>query len=99
MIGMVAGLIGVAVANELVIAHPQEHTSVALSLLLCGGPILYLVAQGWYLWAVPQVSPRLRLIGGAALALVGLATLNVPPYVALILVGVSLAILAILDRR
>ena len=84
--------------NEMVIAHPQEHTSVPLSLLLCGGPILYLVAQGWYLWAVPQASLRLRLIGSAALALVGLVALTVPSYVALIMVGVSLATLAILDR-
>ena len=99
LIGMVAGLIAVAVANEMVIAHPQEQPSVALSLLMYGGPILYLVAQGWYLWAVPQVSPRLRLIASAALALVGVATLNVPPCVGLILVGASLTTLAILDRR
>lgn len=99
LVGMVAGLIAVAVANELVIAHPREHTSVALSLLLYGGPILYLVAQGWYLWAVPQVSPHLRLIGGAGLALVGVVALAVPAYVAVILAGASLTTLAILDRR
>jgi low temperature requirement protein LtrA len=34
----VAGLIAVAVANELVIAHPHGQTSVTLSLLLFGGP-------------------------------------------------------------
>lgn len=43
---MVAGLIAVAAANELVIAHPQGHGSVALSLLLFGGPVLFLIAQG-----------------------------------------------------
>src|SRR5207249_535684 len=48
LMGMVAGLIVVAVANEQVIAHPRGHASTALSLLY-GGPILYLVAQGWYL--------------------------------------------------
>lgn len=88
---MVAGLIAVAVANEVVIAHPHGHTSFALSLLLDGGPILFLAAQGWYLWAVPNVRSRLHLIGGVALLLVGLATLVVPAYVALILVGASLA--------
>jgi low temperature requirement protein LtrA len=96
--GMVAGLIAVAVANEQVIAHPHGHASAALSLLLYGGPILYLVAQGWYLWAVPRVSPRPRLIGSVALVLVGFAASSAPPYVALILVGVSLTILAMLDR-
>jgi low temperature requirement protein LtrA len=98
LMGMVAGLIAVAVANEMVIAHPHGGASAALSLLLYGGPILYLVAQGWYLWAVPRVSPRQRLIGSAALVLVGLATLSAPPYVALIVVGATLWILAVLDR-
>jgi low temperature requirement protein LtrA len=94
---MVAGLIAVAVANEEVIAHPHGHTSAALSLLLCGGPIRFLVAQGWYFWFILQVWPRLRLIGSAALFVVGFATLAAPPYVALILVGASLSTLAILD--
>jgi low temperature requirement protein LtrA len=49
---MVAGLIAVAVANELVIVHPREHVSLALSLLLAGGPMLFLAAQGWYLRAI-----------------------------------------------
>ncbi|MGH2545190.1 MAG: low temperature requirement protein A [Ardenticatenaceae bacterium] len=95
---LVAGLILVAVANEMVIAHPHGHTSTALILLLCGGPILFLVAQGWHSWFVLQVWPRLRLVGSAALVLVGFAALAVPPYVALILAGASLTIIAILDQ-
>jgi low temperature requirement protein LtrA len=95
---MVAGLIAVAVANEEVIAHPQGHTSFALSLLLGGGPILFLAAQGWYLWAVPNVRSQLHLVGGIALLLVGLATLATPPYVALLLVGATVSTLAILAR-
>jgi low temperature requirement protein LtrA len=94
----VAGLVAVAVANEMVIAHPHEHASFSLSLLLYGGPILFLLAQGWYLWAVLNVRSQFHLIGGIALLLVGLATLAVQPYVALILIGTSLTTLAILDR-
>jgi low temperature requirement protein LtrA len=95
---MVAGLIAVAVANKEVIAHPYGHTSFALSLLLGGGPILFLAAQGWYLWAVPNVRSQLHLVGGIALLLVGLTTLAVPPYAALLLIGASVSILAILAR-
>jgi low temperature requirement protein LtrA len=54
---MVAGLIAVAVANEMVIMHPHGTPSFVLSLLLGGGPMLFLAAQGWYLWAVPNVRP------------------------------------------
>ena len=96
---VVAGLIAKAVANEEVIAHPHGRTSFALSLLLSGGPILFLAAQGWYLWAVPNVRSQLHLIGGLALLLVGLATLAVSPYAALILVGASLTTLAIIDQQ
>jgi hypothetical protein len=46
----VAGLVAVAVANELVIVHHHGQTSVTLSLLLFGGPLLYLLSQTVYLW-------------------------------------------------
>ena len=95
---MVAGLIAVAVANKEVIAHPYGQTTFALSLLLAGGPVLFLAAQGWYLWQVPRVRSRLHVIGGVALLFVGLVTPAVPAYIALFLVGASVSILAILDR-
>ncbi len=95
---LVAGLIAVAVANEEVITHPQGQTSFSLSLLLTGGPILFLAAQGWYLWVVPKVRSQLHLIGVVALLLFGLVTLDVPPYVALLLVGASVSTIAILAR-
>ena len=87
-----------AVANKEVIAHPYGQTSFALSLLLAGGPILFLAAQGWYLLAIPKVRSQLHLIGGVALLFVGLATQAVPPYAALLLVSASVSILAILAR-
>ncbi len=95
---MVAGLIAVAVANREVITHPHGHTSFALTMLVTGGPFVFLVAQGWYLWAVPKVWPQLQVIGGVALLFIGLAALATPPYGALLLVSVCLATLAITDR-
>ena len=96
---MVTGLIALAVANEMVIVHPQEPASLVLSLLLAGGPILFLAAQGWYLLVILNVRSKLHWIGGAGLLLVFLATLVLPAYLALILVGTSLTSLAILDQR
>jgi low temperature requirement protein LtrA len=95
---IVTGLIAVAVANREVIGHPTEKTTIALSLMLSGGPILFLAAQGWYLWFVPKLWPRLHLIGGGMMLLVGLATLVLPAYAALILVGAWLTVLAIFDQ-
>ncbi|HZB95748.1 MAG TPA: low temperature requirement protein A, partial [Herpetosiphonaceae bacterium] len=98
LMAMVAGLIAIAVADEEVIAHPQVPTSVILSVLLYGGPILFLLAQGWYFWVVLQVQPRLHMIESAALVVLGFATLPMPRSVALMLTAASLAIVAILDR-
>jgi low temperature requirement protein LtrA len=67
----VAGLVAVAVANELVIAHPNGQASVALSLLLFGGPLLYLLSQTVYLWVVIGIRSLPRLAGIAALAVAG----------------------------
>jgi low temperature requirement protein LtrA len=96
---MVAGLIAVAVANKEMIAHPHGQTPVDLSLLLVGGPVLFLAAQAWYLRVVPRVWSKLHFIGGGALLLFGLVTLVVPPYAALILVGASLTSLAVVDEK
>lgn len=69
-----------------------------LSTLLFGGPLHFLLAQGWYFWAMLRILPRLRLIGSAALVPLGFATATAPRAAALLLVGVSLAVMAILDR-
>jgi low temperature requirement protein LtrA len=79
--------------------HPQEPVSLALGLLLVGGPILFLAAQGWYIMVILEVRSQLHWIGGVGLVLVLLVTLALPAYLALILVGTCLTGLAILDQR
>jgi low temperature requirement protein LtrA len=96
---MVAGLIAVAVANEAAIARPLGSTSIALGLLLAGGPILFLAAQGWYLLVVPKVRSKLHALSGAALVLASGAALIAPAYAALVLVNTALAVIAIADVR
>lgn len=96
---MVAGLIAVAVANEEAIAHPQERSKLALSLLMGGGPTLFLAAQGWYLWAVVKARSRLHLLGSVTLLPLCLAMQGVPSYIELTIVGASLIVLAKLERQ
>jgi low temperature requirement protein LtrA len=91
----VAGLIAVAVGNELVIAHPHDQTSVALSLVLFGGPLLYLLSQTVYLWAVIGTRSRPRLAGIAALAVAGGLSQLFPAYAALGLVTTVLLALVV----
>jgi low temperature requirement protein LtrA len=95
---MVAGLIAVAVGNEHAITHPDEHTSAALSASVYGGPVLFLLAQAWYLRTVPRVSSRLQVVGSCALFVLGFAALAAPAYVALIGAAVALGVVALFDR-
>jgi low temperature requirement protein LtrA len=99
LVMMVAGLIALAVANEMVIAHPRGHLSAIGRLLLFGGPVLFLVAQAWHLRALASDVPLLRLVGAAALVMVGFTALLAEPFAALILLGASLTMLAVFDQR
>ncbi len=64
---IVAGIIVAAVANELVLAHPQEKASIALVLSATGGPLLFLVGTILFKWAVRGWLQPSHLAGIAAL--------------------------------
>ncbi|HEY1302682.1 MAG TPA: low temperature requirement protein A [Vicinamibacterales bacterium] len=96
---MVLGLIAVAVGNEKAIAHPNEHGPPSLSALLYGGPILFLLAQGWYLRTELRSSPRVHLFGCVVLLGLGIVSLAASASVALVVMAASLAALAVIERR
>lgn len=87
---VMAGLILLAVANEVVITDPVGRPSRALSLLLFGGPLLYLLSQIWYLWAITGRPSLSRLVGAAALISAGVASLTLRPAVSLALLALIL---------
>lgn len=96
---MVVGLITVAVANEQIIGHPRGPASITVRLFLFGGPICFLLAQGWYVVTVPQVSPRPRLLGVVGLCVVGIASSFATPVIAQLMAATSLTLLAVADFR
>lgn len=72
---MVAGIIVAAAADELVIAHPMEPVTPAMTALILGGPALYLAGNALFTWALSGLVPWSRLVAVAALvALMPLAT-------------------------
>ncbi len=93
------GLVAVSAANQQIILHPYEAPSPVLSFLLGGGPILFLVAQGWYLTAVPNVRPRLYVICGILLLFASSVSCLFPAWITLIIIGLIFTVLAILDSR
>jgi low temperature requirement protein LtrA len=90
-----AGLIVLAVGYELTIEEPTAPSTVVLSLLLFGGPLLYLGLQTWYLRALTGRYSRSRLIGAAVLVVAGAVVWTLPSVIALAISSVMLGLLAV----
>jgi low temperature requirement protein LtrA len=73
---MVAGIIGVAAADELTIHHPGNDVSTAAGAIILGGPLVYLVGSGLFNGALTGRFPRSRVVAiGVLLVLVPVAGL------------------------
>ena len=90
---MIAGIIAVAAADELTVAHPGDPgTLVSISLTL-GGAALFVAGHGVFLWAVSGRVPWSRLV--AVIALAALAPVGVAVS-ALTLAGAAALIVVLL---
>jgi low temperature requirement protein LtrA len=79
---MIAGVIAVAAADELILAHPADPGTVASIWLILGGTALFVAGDGFFVWAVSDRVLWSRLV--AALALTALAPVGfVVPALAL----------------
>jgi low temperature requirement protein LtrA len=70
---MIAGLIVLAAGNAVVIDEPPRDASLALVLMLFGGPAVFLVARAWYQWLVLGTAPLAQLVTIGALTATGAA--------------------------
>jgi low temperature requirement protein LtrA len=91
---MVAGIIAVAAADELTVAHPGDRGTPASVALTLGGTMLFLAGHALFRWAVFRQLPRSHLIamlGLAILAPVGLmaSTLLLSAATVLVLAGLA----------
>ena len=96
---LIAALVGIAVANELILDEPLQQPGPAVVALLSGGAILILLAQAVYLRVYSSRHLHLRLAGVAALALVGWIGLLLPAWLFLLLVVTVLGGVALIERR
>ncbi len=93
---IVIALIGIAVADELAIAHPGDEATVGFSVLAFGGPALFLFAQVLIYGLLGQV-PRSRPLGIAALALLAAVTASLSLIIGIAASTAVLAAVAISD--
>ena len=89
-------VIGIAVGDELAIAHPDHDPTLGFTTITFGGPALFLLAQIFFLSGALGHVPRSRPLGLAALAILAVATAQLTLIVGIaastaVLVAVAIA--------
>ena len=87
---IVIALIGIAVGDELAIAHPDDEATLGFTILTFGGPALFLLAQVFFLRDVTGHVPRSRPLGLGALAILAIAS---APLTLIVGIAASTAVL------
>jgi len=99
---IVLGLIAIAVADELAIAHPGDDATLSFTILAFGGPALFLFAQLVFQHATLGRAPASRAVGLGALAILAVAVAPltlIAGIAASSAVLVAVAITDTVDRR
>lgn len=95
---IVAGIIGCAVADEVVLMHPDHGTTAGLVAIL-GGPFCYLIGTALFKWWTNdrKTPPLSHLVGMVLLALLAWPMFShaISPVVAGVLTTVALAVVAV----
>jgi low temperature requirement protein LtrA len=94
---IVLALIGIAVGDELAIAHPGDEATLGFTILAFGGPAVFLLSQLFFLREVLGLPPRSRLLGLAALAILAIATAPLTLIVGIAASSAVLVAVAIAD--
>jgi low temperature requirement protein LtrA len=94
---IVLALIGIAVGDELAIAHPRDDATLGFTVLAFGGPALFLLAQLLFQHAALGRAPRSRTVGLAALAILAVATAPLTMIVGIAASSAVLIAVAIAD--
>jgi low temperature requirement protein LtrA len=90
---IIAGIIAVAVGDDLLLAHPGDALSGVGAAAVLGGPALFLIGESLFrLRMIGSVNPR-RLTCAAALALAGVVGTQISAFA---LVGIATALLVVL---
>jgi low temperature requirement protein LtrA len=96
---MIAGLIALAAANALVIGHPSRDATLAVAVMLCGGPGMFLLARAWYQRRVfATAAPRAQVLAIGVLIATVAAVRTAPALVAALAVVAVLAALVIVEH-
>ena len=96
---IVIALIAIGVGDELAIAHPDYDPTLGFTILVFGGPALFLLAQTLFLREVSGRTPRSRLLAVAALAFLAFATAPLTLIVGIAAANAVVLAVAVADSR
>ena len=99
LIAMVIGIVGIAVGDELALAHPGDDPSLAASALIFGGPAVFLLAQTGFMRRAAGAIPRSRVIACVVLAVLAVATAHLGLLAAVIAASAVLLAVAVADTQ
>jgi low temperature requirement protein LtrA len=88
---LVAGIIVSAVADELILKHPEGHADTARVTVIIGGPVLYLIGNLLFKWLTAGWPPLSHL---AALILLA-AVVPFAPYFSMLLLGSAASVVLV----
>jgi low temperature requirement protein LtrA len=94
---MVLALIGIAVGDELAIAHPGDDATLGFTLLTFGGPALFLLAQIFFLQEALGHVLRSRPVGVLALTILAVATAPLTLIAGILAASAVLVAVAVAD--
>ena len=94
---IVLALIGIAVGDELAIAHPDDDATAGFTILTFGGPALFLLAQIIFTREAVGHVPRSRPLALGALAILAVATAPLTMIVGIAASSAVLVVVAIAD--
>jgi low temperature requirement protein LtrA len=94
---MIAGIIAVAAADELTVAHPGDRGTASSVALTLGGTALFLVGHAFFKWAVFGMLPWSHVVAIAALAALMPVGFAIPTLVLSGAAGLIVVVLAVWD--
>jgi low temperature requirement protein LtrA len=95
---MAAGIVAIAVGDELVIEHPFGHTPPAWIAVILGGPALFLAGRAYFGYGVFGWVPRSRPVGVLVLAAISPAMVFLPPLMVAIAATLVVAGVSVVDE-
>ena len=94
---IVLALIGIAVGDELAIAHPGDDVTLGFTILTFGGPALFLLAQIIFMREALGYVPRSRPLALGALAILAVVTAPLPMIAGIAASSAVLVAVAVAD--